>query len=255
MKTKGLSHPATTQRVLELLSHLDWREARVADVGAGRGHFSHVLQGILGEEGLNPEVRVFPCDLEPANFEVEGLQCRRLVAGEPIPFDDEFFDAVVSLEVIEHVEDQFTFLRELVRITRPGGAVVVTTPNVLHGLSRLRTLTQGFPSRFGPLSLDSHDHRHLGGHIHPISPYFLAYAAKRAGLRDVRLLADRTKCSAAIAATLLWPLLAAGRSSQSRRLRRESPDVLAQNEDLLAAVNGRALLTGRSVILSARKAD
>ena len=43
----------------------------------------------------------------------------------------------------------------------------------------------------------------MSGHIHPISPYFLALAARRAGLVDITFHPDRTKTSGAILATLL----------------------------------------------------
>lgn len=43
MSTKGLSSPRTTAAVCALLADLDWPRARVADVGAGRGHLCAVL--------------------------------------------------------------------------------------------------------------------------------------------------------------------------------------------------------------------
>lgn len=46
-----------------------------------------------------------------------------------IPVDDEAFDVVVCIDVHEHLEDCAPFNRELVRVVRPGGTVVVTTPN------------------------------------------------------------------------------------------------------------------------------
>ncbi len=72
----GLSAPATTKRVIELLSELDWPSARVADVGAGRGHFSCILGETLERErGLTPAQHVFPCDLIPETFEYDRLEC------------------------------------------------------------------------------------------------------------------------------------------------------------------------------------
>jgi len=46
-----------------------------------------------------------------------------------LPVRDEGCDAVVSLQVIEHLWDQERFLRECLRVLRPGGALMVSTPN------------------------------------------------------------------------------------------------------------------------------
>nr|WP_225955252.1 class I SAM-dependent methyltransferase [Kibdelosporangium phytohabitans] len=51
-----------------------------------------------------------------------------LVPGEPLPFDDDTFDYVCSNQVFEHVEDLPWTLRELARVTRPGGTQVHLFP-------------------------------------------------------------------------------------------------------------------------------
>lgn len=48
---------------------------------------------------------------------------------EYLPFRSEVFDAVVSCETIEHVPDAHAALREMYRVTRPGGRLFLTTPN------------------------------------------------------------------------------------------------------------------------------
>lgn len=55
----------------------------------------------------------------------------RFVAGsaEDIPLDDDSVDVVVTFETIEHVADYRTFLREIRRVLKPEGIVVVSTPN------------------------------------------------------------------------------------------------------------------------------
>ena len=74
MKAMQCSSPATTSRVLELLSDLDWRTARVADVGAGRGYFSRILCERLGSmAGIVPRDHVSACDLMPGSFEFDGI--------------------------------------------------------------------------------------------------------------------------------------------------------------------------------------
>jgi len=47
---------------------------------------------------------------------------------EELPFDDATFDLVTCLDVIEHTPDDVRALRELVRVTRPGGHLLVTAP-------------------------------------------------------------------------------------------------------------------------------
>lgn len=253
-KAKGWSVPATTRRVLELLDGLDWPTARVADVGAGRGHFSMVLgERLRTEKGLDPREHVFACDLIPASFEYERVTCAKTDADGRLPFDDATFDAVVSIEVVEHVEDPFAFLRELARIAKPGASVIVTTPNVLNANSRLRTFACGFPSLFDPLPLATRDPRLLGGHIHPIAPYFLAYTALRAGLESPELLGDRTKSSAAALTIALSPLLVTGSLLQRARIARKRPELLAENRALLDAQGSWRMLTSRTAILRARK--
>ena len=53
------------------------------------------------------------------------------------PLPDHFADVVVAVETIEHLENPRAFVRELTRLARPGGWVVVTTPNQLSLLSKL----------------------------------------------------------------------------------------------------------------------
>jgi len=256
MQPAALSHPATTRRILRLLAPLDWTSARVADVGAGRGHFSHALgEWLAAEKGLDPTEHVFPCDLMPETFEYGRLHCRPTEQdGRRLPFDDDSLDVVVSIEVIEHIEDSFAFFRELARITKPGGKIVVTTPNVLNLDSRVCTLIQGFPRLFNPLPLVDQDMRFLSGHIHPITPYYLAYSAHRAGLVHPRLHGDRTKASAVWWVIVLGPILLLGRHFQIRRLARKYPSVLAQNKDVLAQQSGLTMWTSRTTILEVTKA-
>jgi SAM-dependent methyltransferase len=253
MEIAPLSHSATTACVLALLDGLDWPAARVADVGAGNGYFARALGESLLARGLDPGEHIVACDVVPDAFRYAPVHCAAINPDGRLPFSDEEFDAVVSIEVVEHIENQFAFLRELARIAKPGAVVVVTTPNTLNANSRVRTLLQGFPLLFEPLALRPGDVRHLSGHIHPISPYFLALAAQRAGLLDTSFHPDRTKTSGAILTTLLAPLLWLAARAQRRRLRRKWPGVYEENAALLESINGWGMLTCRTAVLRATK--
>lgn len=54
----------------------------------------------------------------------------------PLPFESESFDYVISFQVIEHIKQDIEFVREIHRVLRPGGQVIITTPNAPMSLTR-----------------------------------------------------------------------------------------------------------------------
>jgi SAM-dependent methyltransferase len=58
------------------------------------------------------------------------------VVGDRLPFPDAAFDRVVVVDMLEHVPDDAAFARELARVTKPGGRLVVNTPHLKHSLLR-----------------------------------------------------------------------------------------------------------------------
>jgi 2-polyprenyl-3-methyl-5-hydroxy-6-metoxy-1,4-benzoquinol methylase len=82
----------------------------------------------------------------------------------PLPWPDQGFDAVFSTEGIEHLENHFSFLREPCRVLKPGGMLVLTTPNITALRSRVRFFGSGFFGRDSrPLNETSrHPLHHIG---------------------------------------------------------------------------------------------
>jgi ubiquinone/menaquinone biosynthesis C-methylase UbiE len=54
----------------------------------------------------------------------------------PLPYEDNSFDSLVSFQVIEHIKDDHSYLKEINRILKPGGTAYITTPNRPMSLSR-----------------------------------------------------------------------------------------------------------------------
>jgi 2-polyprenyl-3-methyl-5-hydroxy-6-metoxy-1,4-benzoquinol methylase len=108
------------------------RPLRILDVGCGSG----LNASILAQHGHT----VVGVDLSPvaiAKFRAAGFEGHICDVTQGIPCPDESFDVVFASEVIEHVVDTEQFLGEIRRVLRPGGTLVLTTPNSAFWVYRL----------------------------------------------------------------------------------------------------------------------
>jgi len=115
------------------------RGALLLDVGCGNGEFLNKVQA-LGWNAIGLECDHAACDVASSR----GLQ---IVRGSVpnTPFENASFDAISLHHVIEHVHDPRAVLKEIFRILKPGGTMVLTTPNWKScGASFFGPLWRGF---------------------------------------------------------------------------------------------------------------
>jgi SAM-dependent methyltransferase len=251
---RPISHRSTNDKVLDIVAPLIRPGIRVADVGAGEGFFSQLVGEYVRKNlGRPPSEVITACDIFPEYFRYPEVPCERIAADGRLPYEDASIDIACSLEVVEHVEDQFAFARELQRILRPGGVAIISTPNVLNLNSRWRYLHSGFAVLFDPLLLSSADPVHTSGHINPVSYYYLAYQLRRAGFVSTSVAYDRFKNSARFLLLLCGPMIWIGNRLMRRRLNARKKDVATENAPILEEMWSLGMLLSRSVIAIARK--
>ncbi|GAA4674335.1 class I SAM-dependent methyltransferase [Pseudonocardia yuanmonensis] len=139
--------------------------AAVLEAGCGEGYGADLLAGVA-RQVLGLDYDVLTAAHVARRYPRVGVARANLVA---LPVPDGRLDAVVSLQVVEHLWDQALFLRECLRVLRPGGRIMVSTPNRL-------TFSPGRDTPLNPF------------HTRELAPDELAELVREAGFTDVELL-------------------------------------------------------------------
>ena len=141
------------------------RGAAVLEAGCGEGYGADLLAGVART--------VVGLDYDAATAVHAARRYPRVRVARAnlvaLPVGDGAVDAVVSLQVIEHLWDQGRFLRECARVLAPGGALLVSTPNRL-------TFSPGRDTPLNPF------------HTRELSGAELAGLVRGAGFADVEVL-------------------------------------------------------------------
>lgn len=117
---------------------------------------------------------------------IEGFQPREHVAFHALDLNQAFsrdigrrFDVVVALELIEHLESPYHFMRECFELLHPGGWMLVSTPNLANPVSQAMFVRTGMFQWF-------RDEDYVEqGHIMPIAPVVLRRCWQDAGFEQV----------------------------------------------------------------------
>lgn len=114
---------------------------KLLDIGCSTGDWGLYWR----ERGWEP----YGVDIDADHVEVareRGVEARLCdLNAEPIPFESASFDLIFAGEVIEHLVDTDGFVRELHRCLKPGGHLIVTTPNLASFENRVRILLGVYP--------------------------------------------------------------------------------------------------------------
>ncbi len=151
------------QLILEYLGDLAGK--RVLDVGCGKGRFARVLKE------RHPAAEVWGLDLSAEMLRyVPADIVTRQGSMTDLPFEDAWFDAAYATESLEHAVEIEAAVREICRVVRPGGRIVIIDKNVEQA-GRLHT--PAWEKWFGRRELEAL----LAGHCREVSSEFISYWA------------------------------------------------------------------------------
>lgn len=217
------------------------------DVGAGTGELIRRVQAQF-------QVASSACDYTDQLMKLPGQRVEIAnLNSQPLPYAANAFDLLTATEVIEHLEHFRETLREFYRVLEPGGLCVLTTPNILNLNSRLRFLWFGYWNLFGPLPVKHSALYSTGGHINPVSYFYIAHALMDAGFDQVAWTVDKPQRSAIPKLLLFYPFIRLFGALAYRKEVSKYRTIDEQNAPLVRAMNDSKMLLGRTVVVSAVK--
>lgn len=167
----------------EVLNRVKRSDAAVLDIPAGAGRLSDRLR----QEGF----QVVSADINDSRNDFIFADMNKA-----LPFANEHFDAVISMEGIEHIGNYQGFMSELARVTRRGGVIILATPNISCFYSRLMFMCTGNFFQFWPAQSFINVNREEVfdyGHITPLTWQKMYFHFAHHGLTLVALRGNKIK--------------------------------------------------------------
>ncbi|WP_147105280.1 bifunctional 2-polyprenyl-6-hydroxyphenol methylase/3-demethylubiquinol 3-O-methyltransferase UbiG [Tateyamaria sp. syn59] len=120
--------------------HIDWSGKDVLDLGCAGGFMAEALAERGAQvTGIDPAAQAI--EAARVHAQASGKEIRYDTGvGDDMPYPDASFDAVVCVDVLEHVSDLAQVLTEVARVLRPGGLFLFDTIN-RNPVARLATIT------------------------------------------------------------------------------------------------------------------
>jgi SAM-dependent methyltransferase len=243
MISPGLAkiHNAVLRRVRSLGLPAD---AKILDAPCGAGELSIDL----AREGWEVSGGDIVDELGDEARHVLGGRFRVADLNGALPWPDATFDLIVSIEGIEHLENAFSFVRELHRVCRPGGMLVLTTPNILSLRSRVRFVGSGFYGR-DPRPLNE-SARHPLHHVGLRGFHDWRYVLQTSGFRLIAVEHTHIKpISYPYAIFAPWAWLYTGIAFRKEK----DPAQRERNREIRRALCSASVLFGENLLLVAKK--
>lgn len=230
-----------THNVVEQLLRSCDSAKRVLDIPAGEGAFS---------QRLTTDYDVTSADIQDS-LKAKGCHFAQANMNERLPWDDESFDVVVCIDGIEHLERTFDFVEECHRILRPGGHLILSTPNITALRSRWRYLLTGFHNK-GKVPLDE-SNPSPWHHINLLALPALRYMLHRSGFRMTAVTTNRVKA----VSWLYLPLIPFSYALTAWVFNKEEkdPSQRARNRAVMRQMFTREALFGETLIVLAQRSS
>lgn len=157
--------------MVNIINSLDLVDKNILDIGCYNGTFLSLIKN-----KNNNFYGIEASDYGVEECKKKNIQVKQFFFDDKstIPFENNFFDIIIAGEIIEHIYDTDFFLEEIYRILKPGGKLLLSTPNVAS-LGRRIMLALGI----SPILETSPNESDSSGHIRYFTDKTLAELLKK----------------------------------------------------------------------------
>lgn len=245
-KAVAMAHSAIYETVEKILENEN--KGKLLDVPAGHGALAVKLKNL----GFD----VYCCDLYPELFSLTEFEIKGGNLDAKLPYEDEFFDKVVCIEGLEHIENPANAIREFARILKKNGDLIVSVPNIMNIEERLKWLFSGYTSHFKPLSAEALNEirenikngyagmDEVALHVNPIGYSEVRFLLEKSGFEVEKTYLDKPKKNSLLFLPIVWTIRLASRFSSANKRKSRWTDELNSDE---------VLLGGNTLIFKAKK--
>ena len=151
------------------------KDSQILILGAGSGAFD---QRLLDNGFSNITAVEFIKDV----YKISGTKLFDLDLSQDFSHLGQY-DLVIAIEIIEHLENQFHFIREIKKLLTSTGHLILSTPNAESSFARIKYFIVGELQFF-------HEDLYLSGHISPIFRHVLDFNLSQSGLKIIKVLGN-----------------------------------------------------------------
>lgn len=137
MDAQALTGEGLHVEVLKLFDSADIKkDAKILDAGCGEG----ALLSKISEKGYK---QLSGCDINEKDLKFKKINFKKCDLNKGLPYPNNNFDVVFSIESIEHLENPWNLINEFHRVLKRGGTLILSTPNLHNWYQRLFFLLKG----------------------------------------------------------------------------------------------------------------
>ena len=158
----------------------NYETLKVLDIATGTGAFAKKISDQFSNWKI--EINDFENQCNLKNIKKYAFNLNK-----PFRFKKSNYDLIIALEIIEHLENPWLFLKEIYKVLKKNGILILSTPNSDSTLDRLNFLLKGYPMYFGKDGFINSE-----GHITMVPHWLFEIISNQVGFKIENLIEEIT---------------------------------------------------------------